>query len=542
MGLHGGTAYSPERLERLLKHAKVTQQSIQEVSHWMLENRAFLSEMVALWFQQLQVSSANQQIVSLYIANDAMQVGARKYGKQISEAFEQTLLEAVTFIMQSCDEKVKRILMKIVGIWKERKIVNATLLVMLQNVCAGKPPVDPETLKAAMELPGETKDARALRDEFIKLMVADASVERVLEQMPEVVESDATTNMASKLQDLVSATISADLLSDRMFQLQSGLNNFHQAVEAFSEQGPTGENASAGDIVWELLEPQVFDLDIDRSRDHVQQYRGMLEQQTATREQLIECVEALERMDLFPEMIYITPMSTLNEQCEQLEQLYHICAEAEELDAKRQAERQEEIMSNRHRYSDPTLPSPRTSSFSDHRYNTTSQYSPSSTAPLAYNASQYTPSTATPPPVRSNSYGGGYPSSHATYEEPGQYNADYGQQQNNHHQGLQRRHSSSDAFSSSYQEPDRFKRPKLHHAHSHEFGDQSRWQQPPPRYSEPVMEQHVPQGGHGGHDNYYSPRHNDYNRYSPGPAPPREYNNGRRSRWDDRPVDRDRRW
>lgn len=535
MGLHGGTAYSPERLEKLLKHAKITQQSIQEVSHWMLENRAFLSEMVEVWAQQLQVSSANQQIVSLYIANDAMQVGARKYGKQIAEAFEQKLLEVATFIMQSCDEKVKRILMKIVGIWKERKIVNAALLVMLQNVCAGKPPVDPETLKAAMEMPGETKDAKALREEFIKLMVKDDSVEHVLEQMPEVVESEVTTNMANKLQDLVSATISADLLSDRMFQLQSSLNNFHQAVEAFSEQGPTGENTSAGDIVWELMEPQVFELDIDRSRDHVQQYRGMLEQQTATREQLIECVEALERTDLFPETVYVTPMSAHIEQCEKLEKLYHICAEAEEMDAKRKAERQEKIMSSRHRYSDPTHASPRTSSFSDHRYNT-SQYVPSSTAPLAYNASQYASSTTAPAPTRSNSYGGGYPISHS-YEEPGQYNSNYGQQQN-HHQGLQRRHSSSDAFSSSYQEPDRFKRPKLHHSHSQELVDQNRWQ---PRYAEPVIEQQVPRGGSGGHEDSYSPRYNDYNRYSPGPAPPREYN-GRRSRWDDRPDDRDRRW
>lgn len=138
MGL-GSDAYSPEKLEKLLRHAKVTQQSIQTVSHWMLEHRAFMADMVDLWTRLFLEGDANHQIVNLYIANDAMQVGARKYGKHVAEVFESKLLEIAEFVMASCDEKVKRCLMKIVGIWKQRNIVHVHLLDVLQNVCAGKP-------------------------------------------------------------------------------------------------------------------------------------------------------------------------------------------------------------------------------------------------------------------------------------------------------------------------------------------------------------------------------------------------------------------
>src|SRR5690349_10527335 len=93
----------------------------------------------------------------------------------------------------------------------------------------------------------------------------EESVEKALEDMPEVIESLETSLMSQRLQNLVSATISADLLSDRMFQLELSLNTFNQATEAFQngsgrDNQEGDEPPSAGDVVWDMLDQQVFDL------------------------------------------------------------------------------------------------------------------------------------------------------------------------------------------------------------------------------------------------------------------------------------------
>lgn len=147
MGL--ADSYSPERLESLLREGKVTQQSIQATSRWMLEHREFLSDMAAVWTRVLRAGDAALQVVTLYVANDAMQVGARRFGRTVAAAFEPALLGVAEFVMASCDEKVKRCLLKVVGIWKQRHVVAPELLQQLQNVCAGRPAVYVPHIKRA---------------------------------------------------------------------------------------------------------------------------------------------------------------------------------------------------------------------------------------------------------------------------------------------------------------------------------------------------------------------------------------------------------
>jgi hypothetical protein len=107
----------------------------------MLTHRQSLPEMVQVWRELLREGEAEHQIVYLYVANDAMQVGVRKFGRHIAAAFEETLVDVYQYVMADGEEKVKRCAIKIVGIWKERGVVAPPLLAMLENVCAGKPPM-----------------------------------------------------------------------------------------------------------------------------------------------------------------------------------------------------------------------------------------------------------------------------------------------------------------------------------------------------------------------------------------------------------------
>lgn len=139
MGM-AGPNFDVEHLENIFRKAKVAQQSIESVSSWILEHRNSLGDIVDVWSRLIKSDTTQQQIVYLYIANDAMQVGARKYGKQIVEQFEMKLLDVVQYIMAESDEKVKRCVLKIVGVWKQRHTVTPEVLLLLEQICAGRTP------------------------------------------------------------------------------------------------------------------------------------------------------------------------------------------------------------------------------------------------------------------------------------------------------------------------------------------------------------------------------------------------------------------
>lgn len=372
------------------------------------------------------------------------------------------------------------------------------------------------------------RDEQAERTAFLKQLVSEESIEQALEDMPEIAESDFTATTSQRLQNLSSATISADLLSDRMFQLESSLSGFHQACEAFQAKERYEDNdretdfevvgASAGDIVWESMEPQVFDLDIEKSRDHVQQYRDNLEEQSVKREELLEHLQQLEVADLFPEPLFAeanASMDALEDQCRALEKLYFVCTDSETIEKQREAERQAAYLVSSHMSSSYNDSYSHSTSSSHHHHQHSSSY-------------EY-PSYSSSSNNRIHSYQ--------------KSDADFHQRYNNEatdNTPVLRHHSSTGSNgnvnrSSYYGDDDRYggethsKRPKLQHSHSmSETSDasRSRWQPP---------------------QNEYRPPYRDENRYSPSPSngSRQPYRSG--SRWDmrpdqDRDYDRDRRW
>ncbi|CAI5709081.1 unnamed protein product [Hyaloperonospora brassicae] len=536
--------YSRSKLEKLLRQAKVTTQSIQKVSQWILTHRQNLREIVAQWADLIREREPEHQIVYLYVANDAMQVGVRKFGRHIAAAFEEVLVEIVHFVMSEGEEKVKRCIIKIVGIWKERGVVTPSLLAMLENVCAGKPAV--EHVPEADADPEETT-ARLLQD-----MTSEAAVERVLEDMPEVVEAAATTQLATHLQDLVNATISADMLSDRMFQLESSISVFHHACAEQDEEEDdevvvVGEEENrtypvAGGIAWGKMDQQVYDLDVDSSRTHVEQYRTNLTDQAAKREALIKKLQGLETMDLFSFPRGAIAIEEAEQQEQALERLYGIAREAETIERKQLEAQRAEFRARQ---------ASMAASFADPLY-------------TGYQAAEdsYQPVT---PTMSTNTRDSGtshvsYRRSSYQYDEPQQYPPalrrhnsasaatdrgfmdDRYNNQHRHEGQLDQYGGQRDRYgeySSQYgvDSPSTSKRPKLHHAHSME-SQNLQWQEAsrrsPPRAGTlpssyaAVDRQQLP---YSPRDNIYSPR----DRYH---APPQQPRQGRRTRWDSAPDDR----
>ncbi|GLD94533.1 hypothetical protein PINS_up003144 [Pythium insidiosum] len=248
-----------------------------------------------------------------------------------------------------------------------------------------------------------------------------------------------------------------------MFQLESSISTFHHACEAFEnpdarterDAEATADTAtashSAGNIVWELVDSQTFDLDLDKSREHVQQYRDNLDEQNAKREDLLQHLRALSGMDPFAEPIFHTSRLLRGQQADTVDRLYGLCLKAELLDRQRAAERQKAQAQR-----PPYILTSAHGSYDAHT-----------------NAARYSPRT--------------------DYWGAGDRQSDfYGRQQSFPAAGdygaprplLQRRHSNSTADGMQHEEPYyAAKRAKLQHSHSLDSPPRarpSRWDRAPP--------------------------------------------------------------
>ncbi|CAH0487452.1 unnamed protein product [Peronospora farinosa] len=547
--------YSREKLERLLRQAKVTTQSIQKVSQWMLTHRQNLAEMVTLWAELIREGEAEHQIVYLYIANDAMQVGVRKFGRHIAAVFEEKLVEIIQQVMKDGEEKVKRCAIKIVGIWKERGVVTPSLLAMLENVCAGKPAIV-EVLEA--DTMTEEKTAKLLQE-----MTSDAIVERVLEDMPEVVEATTTTQLAAHVQDLVNATISADMLSDRMFQLESSISVFHHACAEQDEEedgevvvvGEEKEQTfpSVGGIAWSKMDQHAYDLDVDSSRGHVEQYRKNLMDQAAKREALIKNLRGLENINLFAFSQGVTTKEEADQQERALERLYAAACEAETLELKQLEEQRAEFRARQASLaasaSDPLYPgyqAPQDPYRSVAPTILTRGLSDSGNNFVGYRRSSHQDDQLhrSSPAIRRHSS-----ASAATNHDfvDARYNDQHRFGGENDGYGGQSDRNGGQNNRYSMDSPSMNKRVKLHHSHSAE-PQNMQWQD--------VSRHSPPRGGISSNPyaaverehTAFSPRGNRYSPRDHYQAPPPQPRQERRTRWDSMPEDRynnhydDRRW
>lgn len=410
------------------------------------------------------------------------------------------------------------------------------------------------------EVSEEDVNDAAARTAMLQEMVSDAAVDRALDDMPEPPASAVTTRLGEDVQELVSATISADLLSDRMFQLESSLSTFQEAVEAHGgadddaadEEGDPEKDMQElrlprrGGLDWSALDQQVFDLDIDKSRDHVQQYRNNLEEQTMKREELLAHLRELREGGVDRNSLSGTDLAAMDEQCVALERLFGVCCDADTLHKQRLQEQRDSYMAS-HRLS-------ASETFAD-SYGGQQDYGYSRPSPRVHRPDgddRYSnPYAAVQSPTRENSY------RHQQYQYPDRAPPT-----------LQRRHSSSSSSSGYYdREDDRFggyrhesptyaKRAKLMHSHSLEpqnaqwreaesprflGGDRGFEQRGPSSYA--AVEREAPYGHQSGRYSPRSPPRYQPQREEPMYPPPRHVSGGRRSRWDSMPDDYgQRRW
>ncbi|KAG9399329.1 Regulation of nuclear pre-mRNA domain containing protein 1B [Aphanomyces cochlioides] len=312
--------FSPDRFADKLASCSETTASIQSLCAWVLFHRRSILEMVEVWYNSYTMHSQAHQIVHLYVANDVMQTGMRKYGRDIPEAFAPKLILAIAFTMTNGTPKIQDVIRKLVALWRERQVLSDQVIDKMSDMCSTVVKARKDALKDTIAL---AKQAAAKSAEETEAFV--------LQDIPDAVESSITRETIQKIEDLEGEVVSTDLLSDRMFQLSSNLNYFMQAQED-------------GETDWSQLELPVFEIDLNVSAQHVATFRQHLEKQLEKRTELIQHFKTFTNYVVIdPEFIPIA--ARMDSEEADIQALHALCMQAATSKEQKRMEYNEQMMS-----------------------------------------------------------------------------------------------------------------------------------------------------------------------------------------------------
>lgn len=121
LGVMTSFQVNTEVLAEKLKALNTTQQVIESVSQWCIFYRRDAQTIVLRWEMEFHTSTPEKKLSLLYLTNDILQ-NSRKKGKEFASEFLKVIPKALKSLWADGNEKVNRAVLRLVGIWEERRV------------------------------------------------------------------------------------------------------------------------------------------------------------------------------------------------------------------------------------------------------------------------------------------------------------------------------------------------------------------------------------------------------------------------------------
>ncbi|XP_020590345.1 regulation of nuclear pre-mRNA domain-containing protein 1B-like [Phalaenopsis equestris] len=135
-------AFSTQILAEKLSKLNNSQQSIESLSHWCINNRKKARHIVEIWEKLFNSSPKEQKVPFLYLANDILQNSRRK-GSEFVNEFWKLLPGSLKGAYENGEENIKNSVMRLVDIWDERKVFGSRGRGLKDVILGNAPPVPP---------------------------------------------------------------------------------------------------------------------------------------------------------------------------------------------------------------------------------------------------------------------------------------------------------------------------------------------------------------------------------------------------------------
>ena len=116
------SSFSEESLEKKLSDLNNSQQSIQQLSLWIIHHRKHYNKIAHTWSREFYKIQNSRKLTFLYLANDVVQ-NSRKKAPEFAKEFGSVLKKVVEHLANlKLDEKTVKSISRLLQIWQERVI------------------------------------------------------------------------------------------------------------------------------------------------------------------------------------------------------------------------------------------------------------------------------------------------------------------------------------------------------------------------------------------------------------------------------------
>jgi len=129
--------YSKEKFLQKLRTLTDTQQSVSMLSRWLLTCRENHSEIVEIWWAEVQKAHVSKKMALLNLCNDISQISRRKNDEYIKD-FIPILPEAISHVYRHANSSIQRKILRLLSIWEERQVFPKHVLANIHAIIKSK--------------------------------------------------------------------------------------------------------------------------------------------------------------------------------------------------------------------------------------------------------------------------------------------------------------------------------------------------------------------------------------------------------------------
>ncbi|KAJ6794853.1 regulation of nuclear pre-mRNA domain-containing protein 1B-like [Iris pallida] len=157
------SSFNSETLAEKLSKLNNSQQSIESLSSWCISHRKKAKQIIETWEKLFNSSSDERKVSFLYLANDILQNSRRK-GSEFVNEFWKVLPGALKCVHDSGGDQGKKVVLRLVGIWDERKVFGSRGRGLKDDILGQEPPhLLDNNEKSSNPIKVVRKDAQTIR-------------------------------------------------------------------------------------------------------------------------------------------------------------------------------------------------------------------------------------------------------------------------------------------------------------------------------------------------------------------------------------------
>nr|ADD38754.1 Regulation of nuclear pre-mRNA domain-containing protein 1B [Lepeophtheirus salmonis] len=323
------SGFSEAALEKKLADLNNSQQSIQQLSLWLIHHRKHYQNIVKTWLKEMGKTNHGRKLTFLYLANDVVQNSKKKHPEYAKE-FGSIMKGVVEHLANThLDQKTIKSIGRLINIWRERSIFERSIQTDITRIWTGK------TLESRVEAdstPPPQKKSKTWRKKSVEDEQQEEEEEEEEERDSNVLDSPPASvadppepeELIKALQDLENSASSDAVIREKIARLPpevsevSQLSNLQSAEEgyklmhkvsqatellsAYNErlQQELKDRKRVGKMITDFLSAQ-RDLEA-QAEERLEQYRDKLEKVNAVKNDLKSHISSLPDLTKLPDV------------------------------------------------------------------------------------------------------------------------------------------------------------------------------------------------------------------------------------------------